>query len=203
MAQTDEYYLFDRIWGGAEEHPYGFVDNDVYLYEHGSDGSGTFDYWAGIHEEDWGMHPGIDRWGTDYINHSGTIKHDWDWQGDLGCLDLGETYPGDVQQGYSTSFSITTSTSGATGSVGWSDSVGCVEIDNQAYPDDYGKWHVVMNCSSTTDSWTSMKPGSEMRSCEFDGWEEVLAAYSHGWFVDHDWWDDTLHNVNDAVFFTY
>lgn len=201
MASTEYMKLMDRIWSGTADSPYGFVDNDVYLYEHSSDGTSTYDFWAALHEEDWGMHPGIDRWGTDYLNHSGFVTHNWDWQDELRCRDLGETYPNDDENGYSTSFKISVSTYGATGSVGWSDSVGCSSIDNRSYPDDYARWHIEMNCDSTQKSWTSMKPGSEMRTCEFDGWEEVLASQVTGYFVDQDWWDNDLEPVSDSIFF--
>lgn len=198
---SDDMYEFDRAWSDTEEYPYGFVDNDVGIFEHGSDGSSTYDYWVAVHDEEWGMHPGYDRWDTRWENEFGVAKHDWDWQGDLGGRELGQTYPNDAQGGYSTSFSISVSTSGGTGTVGWSDQVDCVEVDDRPYPDDYARWDVYMNCDSSQENWTDILPGSEIRTYEFDGWEEVLHSHSGGQFEKN--WSTATAVVADNLYFKY
>ncbi|MFC7080842.1 hypothetical protein [Halorussus caseinilyticus] len=171
--------------------PYGCVTNNLDLKQLGSDGDSTQDAYAVKHF--FVMEPGIQKYGSDWVNHVGEPKHDWS-QNDMGNADLNEYDPLGTHDG-SQSIKVSVGTSGA--DLGWSYTQPAVTtIDNSSPSGNYATWDEEFNSDDARQNTNGMKPGS---SCWIDqeaagsGQYDLMDLVSKGTFYQGGWTSDTYY----------
>lgn len=171
--------------------PYGCVTNNIDLKQLDSDGDATQDAYAVKHF--FVMEPGVQKYGSDWVNEVGEPKHDWS-KNDMGNADLNEYDPlgtHDVSQ----SINVTVGTSGV--NLGWSYTQPTVTtIDESSPSGNYATWNEKFNTTNARQYTNGMKPGS---SCWIDqeatesGQYDLMDLVSKGTFYSGGWTSDTYY----------
>lgn len=169
--------------------PYGCVTNNFNLQQLMSDGDSYQDAYAVKHI--FAMEPGVQKYGSGWVNDVGRPMHDWR-QNDMGGADLHSWDPLGTHDGSQT-ISVSVGTSGA--SLGWSYTQPAVTtIDESSPSSNYAKWAEEFNTTNARENTNGMKPGSSTwidQEATGSGYYSLMDLISEGDFYEGGWTSDT------------
>ncbi|MFC4551675.1 MULTISPECIES: hypothetical protein [Halorussus] len=169
--------------------PYGCVTNNFDLQQLASDGDAAQDAYAVKHI--FAMEPGVQKYGSDWVNNVGRPMHDWR-QNSMGGADLHEWDPLGTHDGKQT-ISVSVGTGGA--SLGWQYTLPAVTtVDESSPSSNYAKWSEEFNTDAARENTNGMKPGSSTwldQQAAGSGYHDLMDLVADGEFYDGGWSSDT------------
>ncbi|MDD3933237.1 MAG: hypothetical protein PHP55_05210 [Methanoculleus sp.] len=160
-------------------HPYGGVTNNFEMFKHPSDNNPSRD-WFAIHQIS-AMEPGIQRWGTEYMNFEGNAIQDWS----ISTAGDPELHSWSPMSDTSGSQTIQVSLSPAP-ALSWSYAQGDVTTYTHTSTDtEIAHWRSRFNSVGTKTTTQGIEPGS---SCATDqhssGQYDIVYLNSTAQFMD-------------------